>query len=315
MSSHILVTGGAGFIGSHICDNLVSKNHKVRILDNLSTGSIKNIEHLLENPNVEFLLGDVSDIETMRKACVGIDMICHQAALGSVPRSVADPLSSHISNVNGFLNMLIVAKENNIKRIVYASSSSVYGDSTNLPKEESIIGEQLSPYAVTKYIDELYAKVFTRLYGLQCIGLRYFNIFGPRQNPNGQYAAVIPKFVLSLKNNERPTINGDGSFSRDFTFVENAVLANCLALFTENKECYGEIFNVGAEGRVTLTEMFAQIKDLIGSDLEPIFGDKRVGDIPHSNANVDKAKKMLKYLPLVKFNDGLKLTVEYFMKK
>ena len=312
MQKHILLTGGAGFIGSHIAESLLSKNHKVRILDNLSTGNKKNIERLLPNTNLEFMYGDISNLETVRKACFGIDMICHQAAVGSVPKSIDDPLNSHISNVNGFLNILLAAKEKGIKRIVYASSSSVYGDSEKLPKKESEIGTPLSPYAITKYIDELYANVFSKLYGMECIGLRYFNIFGPRQDPNGAYAAVIPKFISIIKESKQPVINGDGSFSRDFTYVDNAVLANCLSLFTTNTECYGEVFNIGVEGRVTILEMFTKIKMLMNSNIEPIFGEGRVGDIPHSNANIDKATMLLGYNPIVEFDDGLERTVKYF---
>lgn len=309
---YILLTGGAGFIGSNIADFLVDKNYKVRILDNLSTGNKKNIEHLLNHPNVDFLYGDITNLELLRKACTGIDMICHQAAIGSVPRSIDDPLTSHNSNVNGFLNILLIAKEKGIKRIVYASSSSVYGDSPVLPKVEDEIGNQLSPYAITKYIDELYANLFSKLYGLECIGLRYFNIFGKRQDPNGMYAAVIPKFITSLKSNKLSVINGNGSFSRDFTHVSNAVFANYLALTTTNTKCFGTVFNIGAGGRVSILEMYNIIKELMNSQLDPVFGNERAGDIPHSNANIDKAKQELGYEPLITFYDGMKLTVDYF---
>ena len=259
------------------------------------------------------MYGDISNLETCRKAMEGIDLVCHQAALGSVPRSIKDPLSSHISNVNGFLNILISANENGIKRVVYASSSSVYGDHPTLPKVEEKTGNVLSPYAATKAIDEIYGNVFTRCYGMECIGLRYFNIFGPRQDPNGAYAAVIPKFINLMKNNKTPTINGDGNFSRDFTFVENAVQANCLALTTDNKDCFGEAFNVGAEGRVTIMDLFQVIKKHLNLDMKPILGPNRPGDIPHSNADVSKGRNLLGYDPKVNFSDGIKKTLEYYL--
>jgi len=310
----VLVTGGAGFIGSHICDYLLENGYSVRVLDNLATGDKNNIMHNSNNPNFEFMYGDISNLETVRTALQDIDMICHQAALGSVPRSVSNPLSSHNTNVNGFFNILLGAKEKNIKRIVYASSSSVYGDHPELPKQEHKIGKQLSPYAITKYIDELYARNFTELYGLECIGLRYFNVFGPRQNPNGAYAAVIPKFISALKNNQQPVINGDGNYSRDFTYVKNIVMANYLALTTENTNCYGTIFNIGAGGRITIKEMFDSIKQILNSDIEPIFGEPRIGDISHSNADISKAKEYLNYNPIIDFIEGIKLTIDYYSK-
>ena len=308
----ILLTGGAGFIGSHICDYLLENGHCVRVIDNLITGNKNNIKHHMNNPNFEFMYGDITNLENVRKAFKNIDAICHQAALGSVPRSIDDPLISHNTNVNGFLNILIAAKENNIKRIVYASSSAVYGDHPVLPKVESNIGKPLSPYAITKYIDELYARIFTELYDMECIGFRYFNVFGPRQDPNGPYAAVIPKFISSLKNNKAPIINGDGSYSRDFTYVKNIVMANYLGLTTTNHKCFGEIFNIGAGGRVTLLEMYNSIKKIMNVDIEPIFGPNRKGDIPHSNANVDKAKELLNYEPLISFDEGIQLTINSF---
>ena len=311
---NILVTGGCGFIGSNIVEYLLKNNVKsVRILDNLSTGFIDNINPLLnEFDNLSYMYGDISNIDTCRKAMKNMDVVCHQAALGSVPRSIDDPLSSHISNVNGFLNILISAKENGIKRIVYASSSSVYGDHKSLPKVEEKIGTVLSPYAATKKIDEIYANVFTKCYGLECIGLRYFNVFGPRQNPNGAYAAVIPKFIFSLMNDIQPTINGSGNYSRDFTYIDNVVQANILALTTENENAFGEVFNIGAGGRVTIIELFNTIKEELGVDIFPIYGPLRDGDIPHSNASIDKANQMLRYFPTIKFNDGIKKTVDYF---
>ena len=310
----ILVTGGCGFIGSNIVEKLLNKNVKyIRIIDNLSTGNKKNIDFLLNKySNIEFMYGDISNLEMCRKAVENIDCICHQAALGSVPRSVKDPLNSHLSNVNGFLNILIAAKEKGIKRIVYASSSSVYGDHPVLPKVEENTGNVLSPYAATKAIDEIYAGVFTKCYGMECIGLRYFNIFGPRQDPNGAYAAVIPKFIYLLKNGMRPTINGDGSYSRDFTYIENAVQANILALTTENNYCFGEAFNIGAGGQFSILEMLTIIKKELQSDIEPKFGPNRPGDIPHSNANISKAKNILGYDPKISFEIGIRKYISLF---
>lgn len=312
----ILVTGGAGFIGSHIVEYLLKNNAKfVRVLDNLSTGNKNNIQQFLDKySNIEFIYGDISNLDICRKVMKDIDIVCHQAALGSVPRSVDDPLMSHISNVNGFLNVLISAKENGIKRIVYASSSSVYGDDMNLPKIEEKTGSVLSPYAATKAIDEIYAGVFTKCYNMECIGLRYFNIFGPRQDPNGAYAAVIPKFINFIKKNESPIINGDGSFSRDFTYVDNAVRANCLALLTENKECFGSAFNIGAGGRTSILKLFTIIKNVLKSNIEPIFSSNRQGDISHSNADINKAKELLKYTPVISFDDGIVKTVDFYTK-
>ena len=308
----ILVTGGAGFIGSNIVETLLKQKVKhVRILDNLATGKMENIQFLLDKyDNLEFMYGDIANLENCRKAVKGIDVITNQAALGSVPRSVADPLSSHIANVNGFLNVLIAAKEEGIKRIVYASSSSVYGDSPVLPKVEENTGNVLSPYAATKAIDEIYAQVFTRCYNMEIIGLRYFNIFGPRQDPNGAYAAVIPKFIDLMKAGTQPTINGDGTFSRDFTYVENAVQANILALTTENKECFGEAMNIGAGGQFTLLDLITILNKELKTDIVPIFGQERAGDIPHSNADISKAQTMLKYDPKISFEMGMKKYVE-----
>lgn len=247
-----------------------------------------------------------------RKAMKDIDIISHQASLGSVPRSVDDPLLSHMSNVNGFLNILIAAKENNVKRIVYASSSSVYGDDKNLPKVENCTGNLLSPYAGTKAIDEIYGEIFTRCYEMECIGLRYFNIFGPRQNPNGSYAVVIPKFITAIKNNVSPVIYGDGNYSRDFTYIDDAVSANILALSTTNDKCYGEAFNIGAGGRTSIIDLFNTIKESIGSTITPKFTDNRPGDIPHSNASIKKAITLFKYNPLVQFLEGIKKTINYY---
>lgn len=307
-SLNVLVTGGSGFIGSNIVESLLNNGVKfIRVLDNLSTGRKTNLESFLKKyDNLEFMYGDIANLETCRKAMDGIDVITHQAALGSVPRSVGDPLSSHISNVNGFLNVLIAAKESGIKRIAYASSSSVYGDNPVLPKVEENTGNVLSPYAATKAIDEIYANVFTKCYDMECIGLRYFNIFGPRQDPNGAYAAVIPKFISLMKSGKQPTINGDGTFSRDFTYVENAVQANILALTTENKDCFGEAFNIGAGGQYSLLKLIEVLKKELKVNIDPIFGPNRPGDIPHSNADISKAQNMLGYNPEISFEEGMK---------
>lgn len=308
-----LVTGGAGFIGSHIVEYLLQNNVKsVRILDNLSTGYYENIKQFNKYSNFEFVYGDITNYKTCCDAMLNIDIVCHQAAVGSVPKSIKDPLTSHHSNVNGFINVLHAAKENNIKRFVYASSSSVYGDDNHLPKMEDLIGHQLSPYALTKYIDELYANMYTKLYKMECIGLRYFNVFGPRQNPNGPYAAVIPKFILHMLNNESPTINGDGSFSRDFTYIANVVDANIKSCLTINEQCYGETFNVGTNQQITILELVNLINDILQTNINPIFENIRDGDIPHSMASVEKAKTLINYNPLIKFNDGLIKTIKYF---
>lgn len=309
----ILVTGGAGFIGSNIVEMLLSYDVKlVRILDNLSTGDKVNIIPFLEKYGymLEFMYGDITNLETCRKAVVGIDLICHQAALGSVSRSIEDPLSTHLTNVNGFLNLLIAAKEIGIKRVVYASSSSVYGDNSDLPKKEDKTGHVLSPYAATKAVDEIYGHVFTQCYGMECIGLRYFNVFGPRQNPNGPYAAVIPKFINLVKTGQRPVINGDGSYSRDFTYIDNVVQANFLALTTTNREAIGTVFNIGAGGQITIHELFETIKKSLRSQIEPIIGQNRVGDIPHSNADIGKAIEILGYYPAVPFQEGIEKMIK-----
>jgi UDP-N-acetylglucosamine 4-epimerase len=317
INTSILITGGAGFIGSNIAQYLLDDNVKfIRILDNLSTGNINNIKELLEKyNNIEFLWGDINDLETCRKAMIGINKICHQAAIGSVPRSIENPFIYHQSNVNGFFNILIAAKEAGIKRIVYASSSSVYGDSKELPKNENNIGKLLSPYAATKLIDEIYAQIFTKCYNMELIGFRYFNVFGPKQNPNGVYAAVIPKFINSFFNNISPQINGDGSYSRDFTYIQNVIDANILGLITENSECYGEIFNIGCGERHTILDICNSIREYMKkNNIEIKFEKERDGDIPHSLANIDKAKKLLNYNPKINLEKGLEFTINYFNK-
>jgi UDP-N-acetylglucosamine 4-epimerase len=307
----ILITGGAGFIGSHLAEYLLKHGAaKVRVIDNFITGRKENVELFRSNPNYEFIEGDICNAVDCARACDGMTLLLHQAALGSVPRSIKDPLASNRINVDGFLNMLIAARDAGIKRTVYASSSSVYGDHPGLPKVEDKIGKQLSPYAVTKYANELYAHVFGLNYGMKLIGLRYFNIFGPRQDPNGQYAAVIPKWIDLLKKNERPIINGDGSNTRDFTFIENAVQANIKALTTENENAFGHVYNIACGYQFSLLELFNALKEIIGANIEPILGPARAGDIPQSLADVSKAKNNFGYSPDFGFRDGLKITVK-----
>jgi UDP-N-acetylglucosamine 4-epimerase len=316
--STILITGGAGFIGSNLCDYFLQKGHSVICLDNLSTGFEKNIEHLFNHPNFKFIVGDITNLQTCENAVATADYVLHQAALGSVPRSIIDPIATNNANVSGFLNMLVASKNANIKRFVYAASSSTYGDSKILPKTEDVIGKPLSPYAITKYVNELYADVFYKTYGLETIGLRYFNVFGRRQNPNGAYAAVIPKFVMQLRNYESPKINGDGSFSRDFTYIDNILQMNELALFSENKEAINQIFNAAFGQQTTITEMVNSLKENLSTYDNKIasvvieYGDIRNGDIPHSLASIDKAKQILNYNPKFSFQDGLKEAITWY---
>lgn len=311
---NILITGGAGFIGSNLLNYLLPlpQVKKIRVLDNLATGFQKNIEQFKVHEKFEFLEGDIRDYETCLHACDGIDAVSHQAALGSVPRSIADPLTTNNVNITGTLNIFNAAKEKGTKRIVYAASSSTYGDHPGLPKVEDTIGKPLSPYAVTKYVNELYAKIYADIYGLELIGLRYFNVFGPNQNPKGAYAAVIPLFVKAVLNNEPPIINGDGAHSRDFTFVENAVQANALALFTENKQALNQVYNIAYGAQTSLVEVFEMIKEIAGSDLAPKFGPERKGDVKHSLADISKAKKLLGYNPQFDTREGMKKTFEWY---
>ncbi|MBN8687142.1 MAG: SDR family oxidoreductase [Chitinophagales bacterium] len=313
----VLVTGGAGFIGSNLTGALLADSRVdfVRVLDNLSTGSLKNLEDYQSDPRFEFMEGDIRDFETCKKACEGIDVITHQAALGSVPRSINDPLTTNNVNITGMLHILTAAKEAGIKRVVYAASSSTYGDHPGLPKVEDKIGNPLSPYAVTKYVNELYAKVYASLYGLEPIGLRYFNIFGPRQNPNGPYAAVIPLFAEALINKTAPTINGDGSTSRDFTYVANAVQANIRALFTDNKEAINQVYNIACGEQTSLLELFNGLNKEANTTLQPIFGPERLGDVKHSLADISKAVKLLGYSPAVTVNEGLKMTFAWYKQQ
>lgn len=314
----VLVTGGAGFIGSNLCEKLLELGHSVVCLDNFATGKRENLEGFINNPNFRLIEGDIRDLDICRKAVEGVGYILHEAALGSVPRSVKDPITSNEVNVSGFINMLIAARDAEVKRFVYASSSSVYGDSPVLPKVEDKIGKPLSPYAVTKYVNELYADVFAKTYGMEIIGLRYFNVFGRRQDPNGAYAAVIPLFVKKLINHESPVINGDGDYSRDFTYIDNVVQMNLLALFSDNKEAVNQVYNTAFGERATLNELVEYLKEYLGEfdpeikNVEIIHGPNRVGDIPHSLADVDKAKKLLKYSPAFSFPSGLKEAVKWY---
>lgn len=309
-----LVTGGAGFIGSHLVDELVRRRRLVRVLDNFSTGKKANIVHHFGKPGFQLIRGDIRDLATCRKACKNVDYVLHQAALGSVPRSVKDPLTSHAVNATGTLNMLIAARDVKVKRFVYASSSAVYGDAAKLPKREGDEGNLLSPYAITKRVDEFYANVFYRLYGLEVIGLRYFNVFGPRQDEKSMYAAVIPLFVSRLMRGEAPTINGDGKHSRDFTYVANVVSANLKALHAPKTAC-GRAYNIACGSRIDLNRLYSIIAKALGSKIKSIHGPERAGDIRHSHADISLAKKYLKYRPLVKTEIGLRQTVRWYQSR
>jgi len=350
----ILVTGGAGFIGSNLVDYFLGQGHKVVCLDDLSTGFEKNIKHNFRNPDFIFIKGDIRDIEVCKKAVNGCDYVSHQAALGSVPRSIADPINTNSVNIDGFLNILVAARDAKVKRFVYAASSSTYGDSKKLPKVEEEIGKPLSPYAITKYVNELYADIFSKTYGMQCIGLRYFNVFGKRQDPNGAYAAVIPLWAKQLINHQRPIINGDGTYSRDFTYIDNVIQANEKALFTSEdqiingqKEYYNlefeehkyftqksinkstiqrtdrnfhEVFNIAFGANTTLLKLFESLKEYLSkydnhiSQIEPIIGPYRVGDIPHSQASILKAKTIINYEPKFDASQGFKFAAEWYFK-
>ena len=311
---NILITGGAGFIGSHIADALLALPDIgfVRVLDNLATGKMQNINHNLSNENFQFQQGDIRNFEDCTKAMEDIAIVCHQAALGSVPRSIEDPLTTNDVNISGTLNIFTAAKNAGISRVVYAASSSTYGDSPNLPKVENNIGLPLSPYAVTKYVNELYAKVFGDLYGLEFIGLRYFNVFGPRQDPNGQYAAVIPLFNKAILDSDAPFINGDGEQSRDFTFIENVVQINLLALFTENEEALNQVYNVALGDSITINEMWNELKLIGNSELNVNYRSSRQGDVRASLADISKAKTLLNYNPKIKVKEGLKKSFDWY---
>ena len=315
-----LVTGGAGFIGSNLVEYLLKYNAgKVRVLDNFSTGHRHNIDQFNSNPRFELIEGDIRDLETCQKATLGIDYVLHQAALGSVPRSIKDPITSNDVNVGGFLNMLVACRDQKVKRMIYAASSSTYGDSKELPKVEDRIGKPLSPYAVTKYVNELYADVFSRLYNLELIGLRYFNVFGQRQDPNGAYAAVIPKFVTQLLKHESPVVNGDGEYSRDFTYVDNVVQMNIRAALSTSPEAINTVYNVAYGQKTTLNELVNSLKDNLSSHdpeirkVKIIYGPLRNGDIPHSLASIDRARQLLNYSPRFSIESGLQQAINFYI--
>ena len=314
-NTNFLVTGGAGFIGSHIVEYLMTNNAKlVRVLDNLMTGNYANIQRWENESNFEYIEGDIRDTSTCMQACTGIDFVTHQAALGSVPRSIKNPVRTNSINVEGFLNMLVAAKDCKVKRFVYASSSSVYGDEPNLPKIEERIGHPLSPYAVSKATNELYARVFGTTYGMEIIGLRYFNIFGPRQDPNGPYAAVIPIFIDKLEKKQDVFIDGDGGQTRDFTFVENAVQANVRAMLTPNKDACGETYNIAFGKNYTVNHLFNVIKEGMNTTQEAIHRESRAGDVRNSLADISKAEKLMGYKPLFSFEDGMVITLKSYLK-
>lgn len=315
----ILITGGAGFIGSNLCEYFLStNNYNVVCLDNLSTGHLKNIEQHLSNPNFEFIEGDIRNLDVCKKAVLGCQYVLHEAALGSVPRSINDPITTNDVNITGFLNMLVASRDEKIEKFVYAASSSTYGDSESLPKVEDKIGKPLSPYAITKYVNELYAEIFSSTYGLKTIGLRYFNVFGRRQDPNGAYAAVIPKFVIQLMNYESPVINGDGNFSRDFTYIDNVIQMNELAMLSKSQESNNTVYNTAYGDRTTLNELVENLKDILSKydskihNVDIIHGPNRLGDIPHSLASIDKAKNSLKYNPKYNLYKGLEEAIEWY---
>jgi len=315
----VLVTGGAGFIGSSLCHDLLERGNEVVCLDNFATGKKENIKDLRGNPGFRLIDGDIRDPETCNKAVKGVDVVLHQAALGSVPRSIADPATTNAVNINGFLNMLIATRDAGIRRFVYASSSSVYGDSPELPKVEERTGKVLSPYAVTKLVNEEYARVFGSLYGMETVGLRYFNVFGRRQDPNGPYAAVIPKFTMAFMKHDSPVINGDGSNSRDFTYIDNVVLANNLAATVENPAAFNQAYNIACGDSVNLNEMTSLLRSYLAEKdpkiaaVNPQHGPNRAGDIPHSMASIGKAVRLIGYKPQVLFSDGLHRAVEWYV--
>jgi UDP-N-acetylglucosamine 4-epimerase len=320
LSKHsFLITGGAGFIGSNLVEYLISHQAgRVRVLDNLSTGYLKNIQAFSSNSSFEFIKGDIRDLKTCQSAVANIDFVLHQAALGSVPRSIIDPVTTNEVNISGFLNMLVAVKESGVERMVYAASSSTYGDSRELPKVEEKIGNPLSPYAVTKYVNELYANVFAATYKMELIGLRYFNVFGQRQDPNGAYAAVIPKFVDQFLNHQSPVINGDGNHSRDFTFIENVIQANILALFSENQDALSTVYNIAYGEQTSLNQLVQLLKRYLSAsdpsiaDIKVINGPNREGDIAHSLASIEKARLHLGYSPQFNFSEGLKIAVDWY---
>lgn len=315
---HVLVTGGAGFIGSNLCETLLNNGNTVTCLDNFATGKRENIAHLHDNSKFKLIEGDIRNLKDCQKACQGVDYILHEAALGSVPRSINDPITSNDVNVSGFLNMLVAARDAKVKRFIYAASSSTYGDSVSMPKVEDIIGKPLSPYAITKYVNELYADIFSKTYGMETIGLRYFNVFGRKQDPNGAYAAVIPKFVMQLMKHESPIINGDGSYSRDFTYIDNVIQMNLLAITTDNKEAINTVYNVAYGERTDLNELTTLLKKYLSefdskiAQVEAKYGPNRQGDVPHSLASIEKARTLLGYEPEYNIETGLKEAVRWY---
>ena len=315
---NILVTGGAGFIGSNLCEALLEKNNTVVCLDNFATGKRENVAHLATNNNFRLIEGDIRNLADCKKAVKSVDYVLHQAALGSVPRSIKDPITSNDVNVGGFLNMLVASRDAGVKRFVYAASSSTYGDSETMPKVEDVIGKPLSPYAITKYVNELYADIFSNAYGLETIGLRYFNVFGRKQDPNGAYAAVIPKFVSQLMAGESPVINGDGNYSRDFTYIDNVIQANFLSLTTENKQAINTVYNVAFGDRNSLNDLMGYLKEYLSEfditigAIKIQHGPNRAGDIPHSHASVQKAKNNLGYNPQFSLQQGLKEAIKWY---
>lgn len=314
----ILITGGAGFIGSNLCEYFLSKGYKVVCLDNFATGYIHNLNGVINNLNFTLIDGDIRNLSDCQNAVEGVDYVLHQAALGSVPRSIKDPITTNAVNVSGFLNMLIVSRDAKVKRFVYAASSSTYGDSQGLPKVEDVIGKPLSPYAITKYVNELYADIFSKTYGMETIGLRYFNVFGRKQDPNGAYAAVIPKFVQQFMRYESPVINGDGLHSRDFTYIDNVIQMNELAMTTTNSEAINTVYNTAFGDRTTLTQLTHFLKEYLTTfdakiaDVEVLHGPNRAGDIPHSLASIEKAKRLLGYNPQFSIQEGLKEAVAWY---
>ena len=314
----ILVTGGAGFIGSNLCEYFLTKGYKVVCLDNFATGHLHNLNGVINNLNFTLIEGDIRNLSDCQKAVEGVDYVLHQAALGSVPRSINDPITTNAVNVSGFLNMLIASRDAKVKRFVYAASSSTYGDSQGLPKVEEVIGKPLSPYAITKYVNELYAEIFSKTYGIETIGLRYFNVFGRKQDPNGAYAAVIPKFVQQFMSYESPVINGDGLHSRDFTYIDNVIQMNELAMTTTNSEAINTVYNTAFGDRTTLTQLTHFLKEYLTTfdakiaDVEVLHGPNRAGDIPHSLASIEKAKRLLGYNPQFSIQEGLKEAVAWY---